>query len=148
MHYRPNPLLYGAHENFLSTFSLVVTMRDTVDHHIFRNAVGRAMKRYPYFSVRPEKAENSIRLQFNEAPVPVFDNDRRVVLGSDECGGHLLAFATDGRRIILHASHFIADGMGISPLLMTVLYLYVSEVYGDEGLNSGRILMPDSSVSD
>ena len=48
----------------------------------------------------------------------------------------------------MHASHFIADGMGISPLLMSVLYLYISEKYGTEGLDSRRILMPGDPVSD
>ena len=34
MFFKPNPLLYGAHEDFLSTFKLVVTMRDDVDHSL------------------------------------------------------------------------------------------------------------------
>jgi hypothetical protein len=38
--------------------------------------------------------------------------------------------------------------MGIDPLLKSLLYLYVSERYGDEGLETARIRMPDSSVCD
>ena len=148
MNYRPNPLLYGAHEDFLSSFKLVVTMRDDVDYNLLLNAVGSAMKRYPYFSVFPQKNGESIQLKFNEAPVPVFKDGRCVVLGTNESNGHLLAFGCEERRIILHASHYIADGMGISPLLMSVLYLYISEKYGTDGLNSEYILMPDSPVSD
>ena len=148
MNYRPNPLLYGAHEDFLSSFKLVVTMCDDVDYNLLLNAVGSAMKRYPYFSVFPQKNGESIQLKFNEAPVPVFKDGRCVVLGTNESNGHLLAFGCEERRIILHASHYIADGMGISPLLMSVLYLYISEKYGTDGLNSEYILMPDSPVSD
>ena len=148
MIFRPNPLLYGAHEDFLSSFKLVVTMRDDVDHALLFNAVNSAIKRYPYFCVSPQKNGDSIQLQFNEAAVPVFKDMRCVVLGTEESNGHLLAFGCEGRRIALHASHYLADGMGINPLLMTVLYLYISEKYGTEGLNPERILMPNDPVSD
>lgn len=148
MNFRPNPLLYGAHEGFLSSFKLVVTMRDDVDHAFLLDAVHSAMKRYPYFSVSPEKNGESIQLQFNPSPVPVFKDGRCVVLGSEECDGHLLAFGCEGKRLILHASHYIADGMGICPLLMTVLYLYVSAKYGTDGLNSKRISKPNDPVLD
>ena len=55
MKFRPNPLLYGAHEDFLSSFKLVVTMRDDVDYNFLLKAVNAAMKRYPYFCVFPQK---------------------------------------------------------------------------------------------
>lgn len=74
MEFRPNPLLYGAHEGFLSSFKLVVTLRDTVDHGSLTQAVHKAMKRYPYFSVYPQKTGKEIRLQWNEAPVPVWEH--------------------------------------------------------------------------
>lgn len=146
MDFMPNPLLYGANEDFYSTFKLVVTMRDDVDHKFLVKAVNSAMKRYPYFSVSPKKKEDSIILQFNEAPVPVFEDGRCIVLGTKESNGHLLAFGCEERKLILHASHYIADGMGIVPLLMSVLYLYISEKYGTEGLNSKHISMPDSPI--
>ena len=148
MKFRPNPLLYGAHEDFLSSFKLVLTMRDEIDHDILLRAVNSAMKRYPYFCVFPQKNGNSIELQFNEAPVPVFKDGRCVVLGTKDCDGHLLAFGCEERKIILHASHFIADGMGICPLLLSVLYLYVSEKYGTDGLDSRYISMPNDTISD
>ena len=148
MNFRPNPLLYGANEGFSSAFKLVVTMRDEVEHGRLVEAVNSAMKRYPYFCVSPQKNGENIELQFNEAPVPVFKDDRCVVLGTKESNGHLLAFGCEGRRIFLHASHYIADGMGISPLLMSVLYLYISSKYGADSLNAKRILMPDSPISD
>ena len=148
MNFRPNPLLYGAHEDFFSSFKLVVTMRDTVDHGLLRKAVHSAMRRYPYFCVFPQKNGDCIQLQSNEAPVPVFPDGRCVVLGTEESNGHLLAFGCEEKRILLHASHYIADGMGISPLLLSVLYLYISEKYGTDGLNSERILMPNDPISD
>lgn len=148
MNFTPNPLLYGAHEDFLSSFKIVITMSDSVDHAVLLDAVNLAIKRYPYFSVCPCQNMNNIQLQFNESPVPVFDDGRCVVLGTKESNGHLLAFGCEGKRIILHASHYIADGMGISPLLMSVLYLYVSKKHGTEGLKFEQILKPNDPVSD
>ena len=148
MFFKPNPLLYGAHEDFLSTFKLVVTMRDDVDRDLLAKSVNSAVKRYPYFCVFPQKNGDSLQLAFNEKPVPVFEDERCVVLGTEESNGHLMAFGCKDRRIFLHVSHFLADGVGICPLLMSVLYLYVSEKYGTDGLNAERILMPDDPVSD
>ncbi|MBR5528428.1 MAG: hypothetical protein IKV97_05430 [Clostridia bacterium] len=148
MNFRPNPLLYGAHEDFLSSFKLVISMRDNVEHDLLLKAVNSAMKRYPYFCVSPQKNGDTIQLQFNESPVPVFEDSRCAVLGTKESNGHLLAFGCEDRRIFLHVSHYIADGMGICPLMLTVLYLYISEKYGTDGLNCSRILMPDDSVSE
>ena len=39
MNYRPDPLLYGAHKDFFSTFKSAITMRDDVDHRILLTAV-------------------------------------------------------------------------------------------------------------
>lgn len=148
MNYKPNPLLYGADENFTSSFKLIITMRSEVIHEVLSRAVAKAMARYPYFSVYPEQKENLLWLQSNPHPVPIFNDGRCVTLGSEESHGHLLTFGCEGRRIFLNCSHYIADGMGIDPLLKTVLYLYVSELYGTEGLISERIHMPDDPVLD
>lgn len=148
MNFKPNPLLYAATEDFYSSFKLAITLRDTVEHTALSHAVALAMTRYPYFSVTPEKVGESLLLAFNPRPVPVFADGRNVVLGSEACNGHLLFFGCEGNRIFLNASHYIADGMGIDPLLKTVLYLYAAEVYGDEGLQAERILLPDSVVSE
>ena len=146
MEFKPNPLLYGANEEFFGSFKLVVTMNSLVDHELLRRAVEKAMVRYPYFSISPERKGNSIVLRGNPRPVPVFTDGRCAVLGSEESGGHLLTFGCEGRKIFLNASHYIAEGMGIVPLLKTVLYLYVSELYGDEGISVARINMPDEPV--
>ena len=148
MKFKPNPLLYAVADDFYSSFKLTVTMRDAVDHAVLSRAVEAAMTRYPYFKVTPVREGESIMLEHNPRPVPVFADGRCAVLGGDECGGHLLYFGCEGKRIFLNVSHFIADGMGIDPLLKTVLYLYAKELYGDENLQVARIRMPDGEVAD
>jgi hypothetical protein len=146
MNYKPNPLLYGTSESFSGTFKLAITMHSEVNHEVLSRSVTKAMVRYPYFSIYPVKKGNDILLQHNPYPVPVFADGRCVTLGTEEANGHLLAFGCQGRQIFLNASHYIADGMGIDPLLKTVLYLYVSELYGTEGLNPQKISFPNDPV--
>lgn len=146
MNYKPNPLLYGANRDFFSTFLLSVTMDFTVDACMLEKAVHSAMERYPYFSVRPVRHENRIVLEQNDNPVPVFPDDRTVTLGTDESLGHLLAFGCRNNKIFLNASHYIADGMGILPFLKTVLYLYISSAFGDEGINKDEIHLPGEEI--
>ena len=111
MKFKPNPLLYGANRSFLSSFKLVITLCDPIDGDTLARAVREAMVRYPYFCVRPERVGNEILLRHNPLLVPVFPDGRTAVLGTEECGGHLLTFGYEGRTILLNASHCIADGI-------------------------------------
>ena len=148
MNFIPNPLLYGVSEDFFSSFRLVITMCAKVQHKVLARAVSKAAVRYPYFSVRTVKQQENLLLEHNPCPIPVFDDGRCATLGSSETDGHLLTFGCEDKCIILNASHCIADGMGIDPFIKTVLFFYVSELYGDDGIAVERILMPESPISD
>ena len=148
MKFKPNPLLYGANEDFLSTFRLAIRMKDTVDYDILSRSVEKAIVRYPYFCVFPEREDENIVLCYNNQPVPVFRDDRTVMLGSKESSGHLISFGCKNNTIFIDCSHYLVDGMGVSPLMMSLLYLYVSERYGAEELKAERIRMPDSPICD
>ena len=148
MKFKPNPLLYGANEDFFSTFRLAIRMKDTVDYDLLSRSVEKAMVRYPYFCVFPKREEENIVLHYNNHPLPVFPDDRAVTLGSAESGGHLISFGCKDRTIFIDCSHYIADGMGVDPLMKSLLYLYASERYGTEGLEAERVRMPDSVICD
>ena len=148
MKFRPNPLLYGANEDFFSTFRLAIRMKDTVAYDLLCRAVEKAMVRYPYFSVSPRREGESLWLIHNSRPLPVFPDDRTVVLGSEDSNGHLLSFGCKDNTVFIDCSHYLADGMGIDPLMKSLLYLYVSERYGAEGLKAERIRMPDSPIDE
>ena len=146
MKFKPNPLLYGANEEFFSTFRLAIRMKEPVDYGLLCHSVEEARVRYPYFCVSPRREGESLWLAYNDRPLPVFPDDRTVVLGSEDSNGHLLSFGCKKNTIFIDCSHYLADGMGIDPLMKTLLYLYVSERYGAEGLKAERIRMPDSPV--
>ena len=146
MNFKPNPLLYGANKDFFSTFRLAIRMNSHVDYELLARSVEKAMVRYPYFCVYPEREGETLVLRYNKRPLPVFPDDRTVTLGSEDSRGHLISFGCKDRTIFIDASHYLADGMGVDPLLKSLLYIYVSERYGTEGLEVERIRMPDSPV--
>ena len=146
MNFKPNPLLYGANEDFFSTFRLAIRMKEIVDYDLLSRSVEKVMVRYPYFCVCPEREGENIVLRHNQRPLPIFPDDRTVTLGSSESRGHLISFGCKNKTIFIDVSHYLADGMGVDPLLKSLLFLYVSECYGVEGLATDRIRMPDSTV--
>lgn len=148
MNFKPNPLLYGANEDFFSTFRLAIEMKETVDHGLLSRAVERVKVRYPYFCVCAEREGESLALRYNKRPLPVFPDDRAVTLGSDESGGHLISFGCKDKTVFIDVSHYIADGMGVEPLMKSLLYAYVSMRYGEDGLVTERVRMPDSPICD
>ena len=148
MKFKPNPLLYGASGDFFSTFRLAIRMKETVDYDLLSRSVEKVMVRYPYFCVFPEREGENLVLHYNKRPLSVFPDDRTVTLGSNESGGHLISFGCKENTIFIDCSHYIADGMGIDPLMKSLLFLYVSERYGEEGLETERIRMPDSPMCD
>ena len=75
MKFQPNPLLYGAHEEFFSTFRLAIRMKETVDYELLARSVERVRVRYPYFCVFPERQGENLVLRYNERPLPVFPDD-------------------------------------------------------------------------
>ena len=148
MKFKPNPLLYGANEDFFSTFRLAIRMKECVDYDLLSRVVEKVMVRYPYFRVCPEREGEMLWLRYNERPLPVFPDDRAVTLGSNDSRGHLVSFGCKDKTLFIDASHYLADGMGVAPLMKSLLYVYVAEKYGTEGLEAERIRMPDSAVCD
>ena len=148
MRFKPNPLLYGANKDFVSTFRIALRMKDTVDYDILSRAVEKVRVRYPYFCVFPEREEENLVLRYNSRPLPVFPDGRTVTLGSEESRGHLISFGCKENAIFIDCSHYLVDGMGVDPLMKSLLYLYVAERYGVEGLETKWIRMPESPICD
>ena len=148
MWFKPNPLLYGANEDFFSTFRIAIRMKETVDYEILSHSVEKVMVRYPYFSVCPELEGENLVLRYNNRPLPVFPDGRAVTLGSEDSRGHLISFGCKDNTIFIDCSHFLSDGIGTELLMKSLLCLYASERYGTEGLGTEWLRMPNSPISD
>ncbi len=127
------------------TYRLAIGLRDPVDGEIFRRAVEKTMRRYPYFRVRLTEKDGDLFYEENPEPVPVLHTERVLTLGSQETGGHHLAFCYSGSRIFIDAFHGLTDGGGIAPMLRTLLYYYCSERSGEQ-LSAEGIRLQDDPV--
>ena len=86
-------LLYEYRKKNAFTVRVKVTLTEAVDEVLLTQAAGEAMTRFPYFSVKVglDEGENYCLLP-NDQPIAVLpETDERLVLGSEEVGGHLFA---------------------------------------------------------
>jgi hypothetical protein len=128
------------------TFRITIKLKDLVDGETLRKAVDKTMERYPYFRVRLCREGDRLFLTDEPSPVPVLWTGGRIVLGSEETSGHLLAFCYWKNRLFIDAYHGLTDGGGIAPLIKTLLYYYCSAYYGRE-LSAEGIRLRDGAVS-
>ena len=128
------------------TFRITIKLKDLVDGGILRAAVDKTMERYPYFCARMVADGDELLFEDNPAPVPVLHTNRRITLGSGQTEGHLLAFCYSWNRLFIDIFHGLTDGGGIYPLIRTLLYYYLSALYGKEFSSEG-IRLSGQSVS-
>lgn len=127
------------------TFRTTIKLKDMVDGEVLRRSVDKTMERYPYFRVRLCMDGEEVCFEDNPAPLPVLNTNKRLILGSEETSGHLIAFAYWKNRMYIDGYHGLTDGGGITPLIKTLLYYYCSDLYGTD-LSSEGIRLSDSPV--
>lgn len=125
------------------TFRITFKLKDLIDGELFREAVEKTMRRYPYFRVRMVMENGKPCFEDNPAPVPVLNTEERTVLGSEQTSGHLICFCYWNNRIHIDAYHALTDGGGIAPLIRTLLHYYCSAYYEDDFLTDGTRLSDD-----
>lgn len=126
--------LYHDEKQFSFSLQVKVTMKDPVDPVILYSAVNRAIKRYPYYSVKVSlDEEGGYVLSPNSSPILVFPMEKKIRrLGSKEIGYHLAFVEYEGRDIYFNISHSLCGGKGAFPWVMTNVYQYVRERYNVE----------------
>ncbi len=118
----------GAHLDY--TVRLKLRLVDAVDGEILRRAAEKTQRRYPYFSVRLCRDENSYFYEDNPAPIVVQHGVARMRLNTAESNYHVWGVSYEGDVLCLEFSHGIADGNGMYRVLATLLYYYCAERYG------------------
>lgn len=146
MSYKVSPLLYGASENLMNTIRFTVELKEKVEETALRNAVETGMKRYPYLAVRLQKEEEAYVLAENDLPFVISQDGHAVCLASEESNWHLVAFSFEDRNLNIDISHFLVDGTGLVPLVKTITYYYLTNVYGEEGIDSSKIRLAGSEI--
>lgn len=126
------------------TFRITIKLKDLIDGDVFRDAVDRTMRRYPYFRVRLVISGGEPFFEDNPAPVPVIHTNQRIVLGSAQTAGHLMCFCYWKNKLHIDVYHGLTDGGGVGPLIKTLLYYYCTAFYEVELSADGIRLSGDA----
>ncbi len=143
-----DPLFYISSEKMPFTIRIEVGLKETVSEQSLKYAVGKAMKRYPYFAVRLTEKDGEYLTEPNEKPVVVYPGPAVYSLGSEKVNNHLLALSYFERKIYFYISHVITDGGGFVPFIKTVLYYYLCDHYQIELEPDGINLADDDFFED
>lgn len=123
-----------------------IELEEEADGVLLSKAANTAVKRYPYFSVYVTVSDEKYELKQNDRPIVVYKTrEPNFSLGSEEVNGHMVSIDYMGKFIFFNVSHSIAGASGMVPWIKTVLYLYLTEKYG-ESLDPEGIRLPDSAL--
>ena len=126
-------LLYEYMKKNAFTVRIKVTLSEAVDEELLTQAAREAITRFPYYSVSVglDDGENYV-LNPNDNPLPVLpETDERLMLGSDDLGGHLFAITWEEDNIWFNWAHCICGGFGALFWVKTTLYQYLTKKYGE-----------------
>ena len=125
---------------------LAIRMRDMIDEAPFKEAVGKAVRRYPYLCVRLDRQEGKLVLVRNRRDVPIFHSPDPHLLANAEAGYHLIAFSWWDNWIYLDVFHGLTDGTGAYALARTLLWYYCEARYG-LNLEGDRVKLLDEPIT-
>ena len=148
MLYHVIPLIYAAREQFKNTIRFAVEFYENIDPEALHYAVNQVQRRYPFFSVKIEKAGESFILAENDLPFAITADEKPVCLNSAASNSHLLAFAWKEQTIWVDISHFICDGNGLAPLVKSLIYYYVERRYGSDGIDTSSIRLVTDRIEE
>ena len=126
-------LLYEYMKKNAFTVRIKATLTEAVDEELLTQAAREAITRFPYYSVSVgiDEEENYVLLP-NDRPIAVLpETNERLMLGSEEVGGHLFAVTWKDNNIWFNWAHCICGGFGALFWVKTTLYQYLTKKYGD-----------------
>ena len=126
-------LLYEYSKKNAFTVRYKVTLSEAVDEELLTQAAREAMTRFPYYTVKVglDEGENYVLLP-NDHPLPVLpERDERLMLGSEELGGHLFALTWREDAIWFNWAHCFCGAFGALFWIKTTLYQYLTRKYGE-----------------
>ncbi len=125
-------LLYEYMNKLPFTVRMKVRLDAPVDAVLLNEAAQEAIVRFPYFSVCVGIDQSqSYTLDHNETPLAVLpEKNERLVLGSDEVNGHLVAITYRDDCVWFSFSHALCGAYGALFWIKATLYLYLCRRYG------------------
>ena len=123
-------MFYGANRDFANAFSVRVTLKNPIEPEPLRQALDKAMERYPYFSVRLVEQDGALVLEDNPLPVTIVKGPEPARLNTAESNYHLVGLSYERTSVVFGAFHALTDGAGAFHWIKTVLYYYLCQTEG------------------
>ena len=125
-----DPLFYLCSDEMPFTIRIETTFKDEVDPRLLTAAVTKALRRYPYFSIRIVREGGEWLTVPNDLPPVVYPGPEVRDLGSEGVNRHLFALSYEEKKVNFFISHVITDGAGLNPFLKSTFYYYLTARYG------------------
>ncbi|MBQ1527041.1 MAG: hypothetical protein IIZ75_07905 [Lachnospiraceae bacterium] len=142
-------LLYESGKKISFTLRIKVQLDEPVDQDILKTTAQEAFERFPYYRVKVglDPSQNYCLIP-NDRPLAVLkEEDRRIVLGSEEVNDHLFVITYRNDTIWFSCSHSPCGGFGVMFWVKTTLYQYLCKKYGPL-TPPGDIKLPGTPVSE
>ncbi|MCR5747562.1 MAG: hypothetical protein K6G03_07625 [Lachnospiraceae bacterium] len=125
-------LLYEYSKKLAYTVKIRVDLDAKVDQNILNKAAQEAISRFPYYHIKVVIENGGYAFVPNENPIAVLpEQDKRLVLGSDEVGKNLFAITYKDNSVWFCFSHTLCGGYGALFWIKTTLYQYMCALYGE-----------------
>ncbi|MBR0510250.1 MAG: hypothetical protein IJJ85_09040 [Clostridia bacterium] len=143
---RYDSVFFGAYAGPRATFDIRVRFdfKQKLRLSAFRKAADAALRLYPEFAVSPVVYNGRVCFKKNEASVRLAPDDgRRLYFGAegeDGTNGFLFVFLYGEKHITLSLFHGLTDARGMISYVITVLWLYLKNLYPALGIIKPKII--------
>lgn len=137
-----------SNESNRNSMKIEVQLADAIDGVLFKDAVRKTMKRYPYYCVTLGYEEGEYFFAENDRPVVILNSLASPTFNTEETNMHFISFGYKDDWIVINMFHILTDGTGLYSVLRTLLYYYCGERYGvsEEPKNVRLLGQPVSEV--
>ena len=125
-------LLYEYMDKIPLSYRVKVRLDEKIDVELLKKSVEESIGRFPYYRVQVGvDDEGNYTLTPNDRPIAVApEQDRRILLGSEETNGHLFAITYRDDTIWFNCAHAVCGAYGFFFWIKTTLYQYMTKKYG------------------
>lgn len=119
-------------EGGMQSMVVDVRMKDTICADSLKQALDKALLRYPYLTYKMVEKRGDFYLVQNPLPFILEETTELHSLGSEEINYHLIDITYKEKTIYISFHHGLCDGRGIMPFVKTLIYYYCTYKYNDK----------------
>lgn len=124
---RSQLLLNSMNGKHATAVGIVYELDEDIDSKCMESAYLTAMKRFPYFNVKPKIENGSLYREWVEEPLPLQHDTEDYLINEADNLGYLYRVSVNGRKLSVQFFHGLADAAGIQNLVKLMLSFYYAQ---------------------